>query len=114
MKIALVAALTLLLGLFLGGLGPRSELRKAREDLETARTAASRANSMSAAPMALGALFAARDRANDRAVAPIAASPAPRESPGPSSTPAGVAEAQPDGGGGGWMAASWVGAGAWS
>lgn len=65
MKPVIIAAVALLLGLFLGGLGPRSELRRTQKELAEAKEAASRAGSSSALPFALGmgSLAAARDRA---------------------------------------------------
>jgi len=70
MRLLLGAALALLLGLFLGGLGPRAELRRVKTELSEARAAADRARGPAALPMALGmgSLFAARDRA---AAAPL-------------------------------------------
>jgi hypothetical protein len=64
MKTAMVSAVALLLGLFLGGLGPRAELRQARKDLAEAKEAA-RGGVSAALPMALGigSLAAARERA---------------------------------------------------
>jgi hypothetical protein len=65
MKLVVVAAAALLLGLFLGGLGPRSELRQTKKELAEAQQSAARSNSSAALPFALGigALGAARDRA---------------------------------------------------
>jgi hypothetical protein len=64
MKTVLAAALALLAGLFLGGIGPRAELRRTQKSLEEARAAA-RASSSAALPLALalGPLAAARERA---------------------------------------------------
>jgi hypothetical protein len=65
MKLVVVGAAALLLGLFLGGLGPRSELRQMRKELADAKQAAARGNGAAALPFALGmgALGAARERA---------------------------------------------------
>jgi hypothetical protein len=69
MKTVVVAALALLAGLFLGGLGPRAELRDVRRELAEAKQAAERARSSSALPFALGmgGLAAARERADEQA-----------------------------------------------
>src|SRR6185295_9432459 len=55
----------LLAGLFIGGMGPRAELRQVRKELAEAKEAASRARSSANLPLALGmgSLMAARDRA---------------------------------------------------
>jgi hypothetical protein len=64
MKTVLVGALTLLLGLFLGGLGPRGELRRTRKELAEAREAAASSGGAGLLPaLGLGGLAAARDRA---------------------------------------------------
>jgi hypothetical protein len=62
MKTVLVGALTLLLGLFLGGLAPRAELRRTRKELAAAKEAAAAGSSLLPA-LGLGGLAAARDRA---------------------------------------------------
>jgi hypothetical protein len=68
MKTVLVGALTLLLGLFLGGLGPRAELRRTRTELAQAREEASRsAGAGLPAALGLAGLAAARDRAQAEA-----------------------------------------------
>lgn len=63
-KTIITAALALVLGLFLGGIGPRSQLRRSERDLEQARTA-SRDDRAAALPIALGlgSLVAAKGRA---------------------------------------------------
>jgi hypothetical protein len=65
MRTVVVGAIALLAGLFLGGMGPRAELRQARKDLADAKESATRARSSAALPLALGmgSLMAARDRA---------------------------------------------------
>lgn len=65
-----MAAAALLLGVFVGGIGPRAELRDARRELAEARQAADRARSSAALPFALGmgSLAAARERADEQAV----------------------------------------------
>ena len=67
MKTVLVGALTLLLGLFLGGLGPRAELRRARTELTQAREAAASGGVGLLPALGLGGLAAARDRAQSDA-----------------------------------------------
>src|SRR4051794_37101308 len=64
MKTVIAAAAALLAGLFLGGLGPRAELRRSKQELAEVQ-AASKRSLGSALPMALGmgGLMAARDRA---------------------------------------------------
>jgi hypothetical protein len=64
MKTVLCAALALLAGLFVGGIGPRAELRRAQKDLVTARESA-RSGAAAALPLALGlgSLAAAREQA---------------------------------------------------
>jgi hypothetical protein len=63
MKTVLVGALTLLLGLFLGGLAPRAELRRARQELAEAREAAASGGGGLLPALGLGGLAAARERA---------------------------------------------------
>jgi hypothetical protein len=64
MKTVLVGALTLLLGLVLGGLAPRAELRRARKELAEAKEAAAASSGGGLLPaLGLGGLAAARDRA---------------------------------------------------
>lgn len=65
MKTVVAAALALLVGLFLGGLRPRAEVRAVQKELAEARQAAARGGSGTALPLALGlgSLVAARDRA---------------------------------------------------
>ena len=68
MKTVLVGALTLLLGLFLGGLGPRAELRRTRKELAQAKEEAARsAGAGLPAALGLAGLAAARDRAQAEA-----------------------------------------------
>src|SRR4051812_44397465 len=64
MKTVIIAAAALLAGLFLGGLGPRAELRRTKQELAEAK-AASKQGIGSALPLALGmgGLMAARERA---------------------------------------------------
>lgn len=54
MRTIALSAFFLLLGLFLGGLAPRAELRAARKEIAEAREAAERARRSSATPLALG------------------------------------------------------------
>jgi hypothetical protein len=54
MKIVIVGAVGLLLGLFLGGFGPRAELRRAQRELAEAKEVALRASAEGLLPMALG------------------------------------------------------------
>ena len=65
MRTVVVGAIALLCGLFVGGIGPRGELRQAKKELAEAQEAAARARSSSSLPLALGmgSLMAARDRA---------------------------------------------------
>jgi hypothetical protein len=70
MKTVLVGALTLLLGLFLGGLGPRAELRRTRKELVAAKEAAANGGAGLLPALGLGGLAAARDRAQARASVP--------------------------------------------
>jgi hypothetical protein len=80
MKTVLVGALCLLLGLAVGGLGPRAELQRTRKELAEAREAAASASGAGLLPaLGLGGLAAARDRAQSRA-------PVPRFNP-PEKTP---------------------------
>jgi hypothetical protein len=67
-KTIVVAALTLLLGIFIGGIGPRAELARARTELAAAQAKAKR-GSDAALPLALGlgSLAAARRAAEARA-----------------------------------------------
>ncbi len=65
MKTILLAALALIVGLFLGSLPLRSELRQAKKDLNTAReeaAAASGGGGLSMAALGLGSLGVARQR----------------------------------------------------
>lgn len=77
MKTALIAAIALLLGIFVGGLTPRAEVRRLRDALSEARAAAESTGGRGA-PLALGmgSLFAARERADRAAVARVSAEPA--------------------------------------
>jgi hypothetical protein len=72
MRTVVVGAAALLLGLFLGNIGPKAELRAAKKELEEAKKAGPRA--MAGLPFALGmgSLAAARERAQSvpRFVAP--------------------------------------------
>jgi hypothetical protein len=63
-----IAAATLLLGLFVGGLGPRAEVGRLKKELEETRAAASRGGSSAALPLALGmgSLMAAQERAREQ------------------------------------------------
>jgi hypothetical protein len=65
MKLVVIAAVALLAGLFIGGYGPRAELRQVKKELAEAKEAAVRARSSANLPLALGmgSLMAARDRA---------------------------------------------------
>jgi hypothetical protein len=65
MRTVVIAAVALLAGLFVGGIGPRAELRQAQRDLAEAKENAARSRSSAALPLALGmgSLMAARDRA---------------------------------------------------
>jgi hypothetical protein len=65
MKFVVVGAAALLLGLFFGGLGPRSELREVKKELAEAKQAAARGGVGGVLPFALGmgSLAAARERA---------------------------------------------------
>jgi hypothetical protein len=67
MRTVVAAAVALLLGLFVGGIGPRAELRQAQKDLAEAKENAARSRSSAALPLALGmgSLMAARDRAQE-------------------------------------------------
>lgn len=92
MKTVLAAALTLLLGLFLGGLGPRAELRRTRQELAQAREEATRsAGAGLPAALGLAGLAAARDRAqaDARKRVPRFTTPEKNEAPEP---PAGERE----------------------
>lgn len=81
MKTVVIAAVALLVGLFVGGIGPRAEARRLEKDLAEAKENAARARSSSALPLALGmgSLMAARDRAQGvpRFVAPAGDQEAP-------------------------------------
>src|SRR5436190_672942 len=68
MKIVIPVALALLFGLFLGGLGPRAELARAKKELADAKEAAAREGSGASLPLALGVggLVAAAERARDQ------------------------------------------------
>lgn len=70
-KMVVTAALALLLGLFIGGLGPRSDLRKTRAELEEARRQAAE-QTPSALPLALDGLLR-----------PGGGAPRPERSPAP-------------------------------
>jgi hypothetical protein len=67
-KTIVIAAAALLLGIFIGGLGPRAELQETKVALQEAE-ARSKQNSGSTLPLALGlgSLAAARERANQAA-----------------------------------------------
>jgi hypothetical protein len=69
-KLIVVAALALVAGIFIGGVGPRAELARTRTELELARSA-SRGGGASALPFALGlgGLVAAQNQARERAQA---------------------------------------------
>lgn len=89
MKTLVVAACALLLGLFLGGLRPRAELRRLERELAEAREAAARADGPDVLPLALGALSAA---AGER---PRGALPPPRFVPAPPEPAAAAPEPRP-------------------
>ncbi len=59
-----VAAVALLLGVFVGGIGPRRELSATKKDLDVAKAEAARGGSAAALPFALGmgSLMAAHER----------------------------------------------------
>jgi hypothetical protein len=67
MKTAIPVALALLVGLFLGGLAPRAELRRTHKALAAAREEAARASRGLALPLAMGVggLVAAAERARE-------------------------------------------------
>src|SRR5262245_8940903 len=93
MKTVLAATLALMVGLFVGGISPRSEIRKLKSELSDAKAAADRSRLSSAAPLALGGLFAAQAAANRHAPAP-SPSAVPAGSPTPS--PAAQADDEED------------------
>jgi hypothetical protein len=66
-KTIVIAAATLLLGIFLGGLGPRAELTRSRAELAEAEARAKRSGAAAALPLALGlgSLAAARGQADE-------------------------------------------------
>jgi hypothetical protein len=74
-KTIVIAAATLLLGIFIGGIGPRAQLARTQTALEEAEARAKQAGASGASlPLALGlgSLAAARERANqDSARAPV-------------------------------------------
>jgi hypothetical protein len=104
MKTVLVGALTLLLGLFLGGLAPRAELRRTRQQLAEAREAAASAGGGLLPALGLGGLAAARDRAQASArdrvprFNPPARAEAAEPAAPPDSEPAGGAGEDGEGG----------------
>ena len=62
-KLIVAAALALVVGLFVGGLGPRAELARTRKELDEARLAATRAGgSNGVLPFALGGLLSQAGR----------------------------------------------------
>jgi hypothetical protein len=67
MRTVVIAAGALLIGLFVGGIGPRAELRQVQKELADAKETAARGRSSAALPLALGmgTLMAARDRATE-------------------------------------------------
>jgi len=74
-----IAAAALLLGLFVGGIGPRREVTVVKQELTEAKAAAARGGSAAAASFALGlgSLMAAQEQAREQA------SRAPRFNPPP-------------------------------
>jgi hypothetical protein len=83
-KSLVVGALALLLGVFVGGLGPRAELRRARAEVAELKAAAARGGATAALPLALGlgSLVAAQQRARAQAPGPPRFVPAdPRGGP---------------------------------
>ena len=83
-KLLVVGALALLLGVFVGGLGPRAELRRTRAEVAELKAAAARGGATAALPLALGvgSLMAAQQRARGRAPGPPRFVPAdPRGGP---------------------------------
>ncbi len=103
LKTIVIAAATLLLGIFIGGLGPRAELQRTRVALSEAESKAKRGNSALPLALGLGSLAAARDRANDKAAAatdqPESVPRVPRfteETPAPETPQPETAEAQRD------------------
>jgi hypothetical protein len=84
MKTVVIAAVALLAGLFVGGIGPRAELRQAQKDLAEARENAARSRSSAALPLALGmgSLMAARDRAQEAPPRFVVPDAAPEKQPG--------------------------------
>lgn len=105
-KLIVAAALALVAGIFIGGVGPRAELARVRKDLEAARAEANRGGGAGALPLAalgLGGLAAAQREARDRAeeLPPPRFQPVP-EHPAPGGEPEERAERRrqrPDGGG---------------
>jgi hypothetical protein len=91
-KLIVVAALALVAGIFIGGVGPRAELARTRTELELARSAAARGGASSALPFALGlgGLVAAQKEARERAEAAPAP---PRFQPPPQHPEPGGAQA---------------------
>jgi hypothetical protein len=92
-KLIVAAALSLVVGIFIGGVGPRAELARTRKELELARGDA-RGGAASSLPFALGlgGLVAAQKEAQQRqaAQAPPRFQP-PAEHPQPGEGPAGEA-----------------------
>lgn len=82
MKTVIVGAVGLLLGLFLGGFGPRAELRRTQRELADAKEAAARAGSQGILPLALG-------------LGALGGAPAPSSPPGESGRPVPRFQVQP-------------------
>jgi hypothetical protein len=83
-KLLVVGALALLVGVFVGGVGPRAELRRSQAEVAELRTAAARCGGAAALPLALGvgSLVAAQQRARAQSSAPPRFVPAdPRGGP---------------------------------
>jgi hypothetical protein len=97
-KTVVIAALSLLLGIFLGGLGPRADLLRARADLADAEARGKQSGAAAALPLALGlgSLAAARGLAEARdpgAANELGARRVPRFVPGAEGH---AADAEPD------------------
>jgi hypothetical protein len=92
MKTVLVGALTLLLGIFLGGLAPRAELRRTRQELAAAKEAAASGGAGLLPALGLGGLAAARERAQADARRRV-----PRFTPQPEKAAPDPVEPQPAG-----------------
>jgi hypothetical protein len=71
-KLLVAGALAVLLGVFVGGVGPRAELRRARAEIAELKAAAARGGGAAALPLALGvgSLVAAQQRARAQTPGP--------------------------------------------